>query len=895
MKKFLTVLLALSVVFTYSFSAVGTAFAADRTDTQYLADLAKAEQQVLSDLAGEYALAKAQVIHDGDKTYTDGTYVIAGAEWLKQLDVLYADTQKAIKAHTVSLQTTNAFNENKDDSIVLTTKYDDVTKDSAALLTALYAANESYAFNAAKAQFATDKAQYIAAANSVDRSIYSTTEQKEAYKEIKEINVAANKNPKAYADAIVAGVVAKINAVVIEKTAAAASDVATQYTNIKTMFDKYIDKAAEKYIIKEGADDTATPVPNILSLIEEQNANAQIAANKAALKADLASKIATAAQDEEVIGYTAEADKYAAWCKARDAYNEVMTYLIENGKISTVKPFPDITVTKDAATGAYVAIEGKTEDTKTNYQAVVAAVEKIKADAAAKKAKTYSDGKPMYDAELVDKALKDAVDAEYAKYEEKEYKPTTEISVPVLDYDTSFEKLHAKAVIDSKVKAEEMEYNNVPFYAVEWAKVIEAVNAAKAAIDAAETKADIEKVTKEVDGILDIAIKKIQTKANINDLFGSAGALQDAADAIYDDLSAYVNYINANKDSDDQITTPFEGKSDLYGWLAEKGARTVAEVKALYNEAKAEIDKTPTNGQKAADRTAAIAAVKALIDVLPSPLTAKVDATDAALAAKKAYEKLAPKGEAIAELTTEKTKLDNVIDAIAKLYDAEINTKYDEASKDGIDAADAPIFDEIEKLNDIYKSLKGNDSTNYANVATAKATLKTAELNAVVEAINAIPAAVTLGDKAVVEAARKAYDAYVAKYTDYTDPVNGNAAAKVTNFSALLMAEAMIKALDVNAVESLKVKASSKAVKGKITVKWTVKGDASGIDGYRVYKSKKANSGYKFMGKTKKLSMANKKDLKKGTRYFYKVRAYKVVDGKTYYSDYSNKANRIAK
>src|SRR5699024_9036601 len=32
MKKFLTVLLALSVVFTYSFSAVGTAFAATTTD-----------------------------------------------------------------------------------------------------------------------------------------------------------------------------------------------------------------------------------------------------------------------------------------------------------------------------------------------------------------------------------------------------------------------------------------------------------------------------------------------------------------------------------------------------------------------------------------------------------------------------------------------------------------------------------------------------------------------------------------------------------------------------------------------------------------------------------------------------------------------------------------------
>ena len=96
-------------------------------------------------------------------------------------------------------------------------------------------------------------------------------------------------------------------------------------------------------------------------------------------------------------------------------------------------------------------------------------------------------------------------------------------------------------------------------------------------------------------------------------------------------------------------------------------------------------------------------------------------------------------------------------------------------------------------------------------------------------------------------------------------------------------------------VQALKITASSKATKGAITVKWTVKGNTTAADGYQIWKSTKKNSGYKKAFTTSKTSYKNTKGLKKGTRYYYKVRAFKVVDGVNVYSDWSNKAYRTAK
>ena len=110
----------------------------------------------------------------------------------------------------------------------------------------------------------------------------------------------------------------------------------------------------------------------------------------------------------------------------------------------------------------------------------------------------------------------------------------------------------------------------------------------------------------------------------------------------------------------------------------------------------------------------------------------------------------------------------------------------------------------------------------------------------------------------------------------------------------------MVKVLEqklAKAVTSLKIKASSKAAKGAMTIKWRViDGDKSAAKGYQVWRSTKANKGFKKMITTKKMSYKNTKNLKKGTTYYYRVRAYaRTAEGKLVFSDFSNKAYRKAK
>ena len=80
---------------------------------------------------------------------------------------------------------------------------------------------------------------------------------------------------------------------------------------------------------------------------------------------------------------------------------------------------------------------------------------------------------------------------------------------------------------------------------------------------------------------------------------------------------------------------------------------------------------------------------------------------------------------------------------------------------------------------------------------------------------------------------------------------------------------------------------SVKAKKKTATIKWSA---VDGASGYYIYRAAKKNKGYKKIKVVKgagKVSFTNK-GLKKKTKYFYKIRAYRTVGGRTVFAPYSN-------
>lgn len=373
----------------------------------------------------------------------------------------------------------------------------------------------------------------------------------------------------------------------------------------------------------------------------------------------------------------------------------------------------------------------------------------------------------------------------------------------------------------------------------------------------------------------------------------------------YDDqLSAYYDYVNAKVDFTDDYYLGSDKDAAKAKVLSD--ARDVMfkayskdELAAKFDEAKAMIDKVPTKTEVKNAKKAVEDAINALpTTVALTDKDAIVKAADALDDYKDMTTLNAPSINNETKLVAAKTNYEKVAaDELTDAYRALKNktiTIDDEAAVEALRA----LYDAYEDfykdycVDDNIKSTVGEGfwtgtALTDANVEKLEDDLSDAKVFRAKELMIKIPANPALANKADVEAARAYYDSLELK--EQLQVVGTQA------YKAFLDAE---EALGLNtnlSVKELKITASSTAKKGSITVKWTVKGDAAAVDGYEIWKSKKHSSGYKKAFTTKKQTYKNTKGLKKGTRYYYKVRAYKMVDGKKITSDWSNKARRVAK
>ncbi|MBQ1407719.1 MAG: Ig domain-containing protein, partial [Eubacterium sp.] len=92
-------------------------------------------------------------------------------------------------------------------------------------------------------------------------------------------------------------------------------------------------------------------------------------------------------------------------------------------------------------------------------------------------------------------------------------------------------------------------------------------------------------------------------------------------------------------------------------------------------------------------------------------------------------------------------------------------------------------------------------------------------------------------------------------------------------------------------IPKLKVTAKKK---GKALVKWS---KVKGVTGYQIYRATKKNGKYKKVATVKKAKTVKKtvKKLKKGKKYWFKVRTYTKIKGKTYTGKWSPKVMITAK
>ena len=898
MKKFLTVLLALSVVFTYSFSAVGTAFAATDTEkAEALKDAKAVAEKIVNDY---YDVAMENIVKD-NLGYTEANADEIAAAWAKidaKADVLAKINDLYIaESKLISAGGSDNYDADANKYAAKVFKLDANSNGKyGAVLSLTNAAGEAQipadqlenfiinldGLQAVLEMFNADRAEALGALDKVDYSVYSTAVDKNdadgrTYLKIAEDKIAEAKEK-----------VADLEVYTLEQLdwSFPAWLVGRLNANIKEQF---VDTYVEPQKITVGGIQYETGLYLVKGVLTKDKVDANDAVDQATIAQQKASAAAAYAA---FIANRGSAGKTFA-----DAWLKVVNFLADKGMLTKVPAYdPNNGTLKDGK-------EAPIDPANTAYIDAVKVIEDLTTFAEKYKAEKDATGALVRDAEEVDDIVEEYTAYLYgttygvdtSKYDSYTTVAKAKETIIASSVDSSAQEL-AFAKEQYKVKLAndlaDLDLENA-YYPLEAATVQANYNAGVAKIEAATTPAKVAVAYNNIN-----LTKNAKSATDIDKLctYAEGSPEKIALDA----AEAYVKYANSGKtilDAGYIIWNANDVKDAIEAVYGKAGARTLVERKGITVDTSAIVTELSTVEGLEAAKKAAEEAIKAL------PATITVDDKDAVV---NAWD-LADDYSAMTGSVTlsNQSKLDSAKSALLNALKVDFAKKIsvvDKTDKEALKALQA----EIDAINQLFEEDEIFDGKikidNSEVVAKALQTVRGKELDEVKTLIAKLPINVTLEDKTQIEATRTAYDAFVKEWTSYDEPIY-NAVAQVTNFRTLALAEAALSILQkdyaIKAVESLKITASSVAAKGSITVKWKVDGDYSAADGMRVYKSTKKNTGFGskpyFITKKGATQYKNTKELKKGTRYYYKVRAYVVIDGKTYYSDYSNKAYRIAK
>ena len=922
MKKFLSMLLALSVVFTYTFGAAGSVFATDTP--KYNVDeqktlLANAYNAAIAEAAG-YNYDFDSKLYTGTTADNDLTMVAISADAVKAgiataYDAVLADITDGTKSIETKIPTakTGDYNATSNNT---TTSTDFVAVKKYLLDSAKAGGDQKDVV--LKAAFADFKAYLTSIVDGVDIKDYTSTVQTTKYtaKDGEKYDTAAKA-----AAADIAYAKAVISHAKLKNSKTPASDESDW--NVTTFNELYAEIVGADKVIKvvENKDDAINEnyVTSLTyKLVAKDTVDSRDYATTKSEAADEANKAVTQASAKAALIAAITTFENANTLKADaqaqlDAYKEAKIYLIENAG-TFAGTYAITKVEKDGVT----ATEGGEVKAKDDFVELSDAAKAAKADVDVQKAYNVARGYNWDDAEAT-KALKAQLVAIYGGSEKANLDTTK-----VISSDLTAGARAAKKVDYSEIEAEKYAstmtgvtsyqgkafvYNKKAYYAKEWDAVKAILDKYNTAVDEAKVMADITG-SEGAEAVRDAAIAKIETADVVY------GKVDDATET-YDSLKAYAGlafknakaadktlqkiYVSFGEDADTITANEGTGLTDskVYLWAIEKGARSAKEVAALYTEACKVIDGYKTLNDVKADAAAVQAAIAAI------PAKAALGDKAAVVAAYDAYQALPTDGK---NYVTNYTALKSAIAAVEKAEAYDVKAKIDALPKEAkVVAADKAAVEAAKKAFNDYDKTTAYAALTSKTLRDAGYNFTTALTNARTDAENAIKVAfnalnnkyvadkLTAEDAEAVKALQAAIDAYVADY---------NASPAIVGVTSVEKELAKIAAVVEKAVEETKytdkdAKADFLDMARKVTIWRTSKksirvtavGSVSEIkeNGYTVkYTFYKKAPGAKAF-KAVKTTTSNKfvyKNLKKGTNKFQvKVKVYdaegKLVASKT--------------